>query len=177
MLAGSAALVAGVSMVAFVDLDLDTYRMPSRYFALPIQLDPKSTAKAERVLLHVSTDRGKSWFRIDQADPGSSRFTFLAPSNGVYWFVQQAVLRGGQAEPDRIDARTPGIVKVRVRSEESAAGQRPGADSAELRSRIEQVEKRILALEDRIEELELRERLRRLERRLAEMQAPDALDP
>jgi hypothetical protein len=160
MFSGSAAVVVGLSWVAFIDIDLDAHRMPTRYFALPIQLAAASRARVDHVVLHVSADRGKTWHRVDRAAPDHRRFAFLAPKEGVYWFRQQLVAKDQRGAAARLVADAPGIVKVMVVPDDSASN----VEDIELRSRIAAVERRIVGLEHRVEQLELRARLRRLER-------------
>lgn len=170
MFAGCAPLVAAVSLVAGADLDRDLHSMPTRYFALPIHLSAERRARIDHILLYVSIDRGKTWLRVDRVSPDAERFTFLAPEDGIYWFVQQTVAADDRKEPAKIDADTPGIVKVLVQAHGTALYTNFNGSDAEIRARIEQVEKRILEVEKRIEDMELRARVKRLERALAEMQ-------
>jgi hypothetical protein len=177
------------SLLLAGDVEADTYPMPTRYFALPLRLPAERQAELDHVRLHVSVDRGKSWQHVDKAAPAAERFTFLAPQDGLYWFIVQPVSKQSASQPPRPDAKSAEIIKVQVQSngnghsngngngntfKTSLNGGRSADEEAEMRQRLEQAEKLILSFEKRIEEMELRARMQKLERRLAELEKKPA---
>lgn len=141
----------------------DVYKMPTRYFALPINLSMEERRNLDHILLHVSIDEGKTWICVDKVKPDSLRFTFLAPRNSVYWFLQQRVNDKGKKHPPKLSAKSKGIVKVRVDSEKMPL--EPIARE-KLRKQIREMESKLDELEKTIRQIELRNRLKRLEKEM-----------
>ncbi len=67
-------------------------------FEIPFSTGHASGSVVQAVL-HVSTDRGRTWKEHSTRPPTASGFPFTAPAEGEYWFAIQTVNRDGQRSP------------------------------------------------------------------------------
>ena len=78
------------------------------------------------ISLLVSSDRGKTWTRMDTAVPGSKGGSLHARdlADGEHWFSVQTIDKDGRAEPaDRSKAKPMQKVRVQTSDQKSAAKQ------------------------------------------------------
>ncbi len=70
-------------------------------FRIPYQLDAEEIERlgASEIQLHVSTDDGRNWRRVDSVPPVAGKFTFNALSDGNYGFAVRTVDREGKLHP------------------------------------------------------------------------------
>src|SRR5438105_9436622 len=84
------------------------YYTNQRTFLIPFTPEPGSTG-IQQVLLHVSTDDGRSYKLHDKGGPNEKSFKFSAVADGWYWFsVQTQDVRGGFFPPN-INLVAPGL--------------------------------------------------------------------
>jgi beta-lactamase regulating signal transducer with metallopeptidase domain len=86
-----------------------------RSFRIPFLLDPASAARVTRLALVCSQDEGRTWRTVGQATPDKKVFTFVAPSDGSYWFAVFTLDADKKVNPPLGSKPTP-LLKVRVRS-------------------------------------------------------------
>ncbi|MCC6417610.1 MAG: hypothetical protein IT429_05115 [Gemmataceae bacterium] len=81
----------------------DVTHLKMRGFQVPVDIEPARRAQIREILLYYSPDRGKSWYRHDEAVlPTAAGFKFHAPADGEYWFRSAAVNLNGKQEPEDI---------------------------------------------------------------------------
>ncbi len=70
-------------------------------FRIPYQLDVDEIKRlgASEIQLHVSTDKGRNWRRVDSVPPVAGKFTFDAAGDGDYAFAVRTVDREGELHP------------------------------------------------------------------------------
>jgi hypothetical protein len=140
------------------DNDVDeVFRIPTRDFALPITLDRAQAGEIQQLRLYVSFDEGKTWKKAASASPKEENFTYSATGDGIFWFTVQVIFKDGRAEPKEI-RDPPFIRKVFVEKGEVARLTRKPANGASPNAQ---------SLEQEV--AELREKLKALQKRLAEL--------
>ncbi len=91
-------------------------------FVIPYQwsnnTDPMNARSVE---LYASTDRGRSWQKISEAQPSVRNFTYRAPGDGEYWFAIRTIDATGNAWPAGpmqaelqvvVDTQSPQIIRL-----------------------------------------------------------------
>lgn len=75
---------------------------PSRKFRIPFQYDQEQLKKlgAVQVELSVSLDQGANWEHYESVDPEAGHFTYIAESDGEYWFSVRTHSSGGLTYPN-----------------------------------------------------------------------------
>ncbi len=69
-------------------------------FVIPYQWTNNSDpTNARSVELYASTDRGRSWQKISEAQPSVRNFTYRAPADGEYWFAIRTIDAMGSSWP------------------------------------------------------------------------------
>ena len=110
---GSVLLVCGLFVAAPGGLfaqpaeSIRTYYSPDRSFYIPFTLhenDPRI-----EVLLHVSTDDGRTYHYSATARPPDRRFHFKAPADGWYYFIVQTRDANGALTPEKLTGLPPSI--------------------------------------------------------------------
>jgi RNA polymerase sigma factor (sigma-70 family) len=85
-----------------------------RNFSVPFVVDDAQRRTADRLLLLVSDDAGRSYRQVAEAEPQEQRaFRVRLESDGTYWFVLQVRHRNGRVEPADVMAAEP-VLKVCV---------------------------------------------------------------
>ncbi len=87
------------------------YYSPLKEFKIPFTApgDPR----VQVVLLHVSSDSGRSWQYTAKANPGDRAFLYTAPQDGWYWFTTQTQDDRGTLQPATAQQFQP-LIKVCV---------------------------------------------------------------
>jgi hypothetical protein len=150
-----------------VVLPHDVYELPSRAITIPLSANGFSPEKSERLRIWASDDCGRTWKLHSELQATASRFDFIAPRDGQYWFTIQIALKDGKFDPATLD-HPKEIVKVyananrlavirpqvvaRSSSPQSPVAQEPSLQQlrreiAELRSIVDELRKRTADLE------------------------------
>jgi hypothetical protein len=96
----------------------EPYQCRQTTFFIPFSYPPPDGDRIDHVLLFVSADKGKSWKVVGEEIPrrrgtapspfltvepaegvACGRFSYTAPSDGLYWFKTHAVLKDGSRCP------------------------------------------------------------------------------
>lgn len=77
------------------------YATKNRKFSIPFSLVSHDQIIVE-VLLHLSTDLGRTWEQHSRADLRQNEFEFVASQDGEYWFAVQTLNRNGQRLPPKV---------------------------------------------------------------------------
>ena len=143
--------------------DPDVTRIETRKLEFPISADRAQVTARDRIHLHISWDRGKTWELAAIATAGDEVVRFTADRDGLAWFAVQVIDKNGKAEP-----RKPGGAGPDQKVLIDTCGKDQVARKADLsKDTVEALRARIAELEARQRELE--KRLERLEKR----QPPD----
>lgn len=145
-------LALGVALAA-PPCEKDVIAVKDRNLMIPVRVNPERAGEICELRLFVSKDQGKTWAQSGVAKAGLDSFAYLAPADGLYWFTLQVIGQKGQAEPADLSTFPPHL-KVRVESPgatkaDGMAQPAPGREVAELRARVEKLEKRLAELEAR----------------------------
>lgn len=81
-------------------------------FTIPIEVAPDKKDMIRELYLFVSTDRGRTWQKIQTAKPTDQSFTFRAQTDGEYWFTLAYVDKNDKMEPRDIRTEPPGLQVV-----------------------------------------------------------------
>jgi len=126
----------------------DVYKLNQRSFKVPVRIDRDRRDEIEQVDLYVSTDQGKSWEKAGTLAPVEDSFRYTAPTEGVYWFAVQIVLKNKSKEPADSRKFEPAL-KVSVES-----AKKPDSGRAELLEEIRQLRAEVKRLNERLANLE-----------------------
>jgi beta-lactamase regulating signal transducer with metallopeptidase domain len=89
--------------------NIRTYQSETRRFRLPMQVEPERKKDIKALLLFVSSDQGKTWTQHAEATPDQDAFTFVAPRDGLYWFIVCTVDAQGRRSPADLHQAAPGL--------------------------------------------------------------------
>ena len=84
------------------------YYTNQRTFLIPFTPEPGSTG-IQQVLLHVSTDDGRTYKLHATGGPAEKSFKFSAVADGWYWFAVQTQDTAGRFFPPNINLVPPGL--------------------------------------------------------------------
>jgi hypothetical protein len=79
-------VLAGLSWLAGQS-SVEVVPINARNFSIPIHVDPSQRSLMKELILCVSADEGRTWQQTAAAKPDQESFTYYAPNDGVYWFV------------------------------------------------------------------------------------------
>ncbi|MDY3556528.1 hypothetical protein R5W24_005694 [Gemmata sp. JC717] len=134
-------------------LPSDVFESTTRWFLLPVALDPALKGKAETIRIFVSSDRGKTWKHEQDCKATIGKVTIGVADDGLYWFAAQVVLKGGSRTPSELTDLIPGQ-KVFV----NTTGRRVDIqksysnllrENQELSNRVEELQKQLRDAESR----------------------------
>ncbi len=155
---GAAGLL-GLSMAGFAsaeDLGASPIFTDHPRFRIPYQVDPVEIARlgAVQIQLHVSTDKGRHWRRVDSVPAVEGKFTFEAAADGEYWFAVRTIDRQGEFYP--AGPLSPGLMVVVDRAapqlELDAAENTPGHVVVNWTARDDHLDAKSLLLEFQLEQ-------------------------
>src|SRR5947209_3183747 len=79
-----------------------------RSFQIPFHLDPGET-RVQTVILHASTDTGKSYNNVATASPTERFLRYDSRGDGWYWFVVQTQDGDSKLHPNNPRTVAPGL--------------------------------------------------------------------
>jgi hypothetical protein len=139
-----------------------TVTIDRRQLKMPIMVDPARAAEIDQLVLFLSTDKGKTWKAVAKGPATQRFFLFDAPAAGLYWFSIQAVSKDGSANPKDM-SKEPPMLRIRVTRSEQAASQGDPTPTDNSRAAEGEAVRQL-----RAEVIQLRSRVEQLERRLAD---------
>jgi hypothetical protein len=107
-----AALPAGAGRAAAPD---EPFYSRKRVFLIPYQTEG-GDRPVQKVILHVSENRGKNYFQSGVAAQTSGQFKFTTDHDGEYWFAVQTQDTRGELHPPVVDRTVQPLLKVVVDS-------------------------------------------------------------
>jgi hypothetical protein len=109
----------------------DVWDVNCRSMRFPLSVEAPRRDAIKKLLFYVSTDCGRSWKKVAEAEPSAKSFRFDAPGDGVYWFAVQVLMKDGTEEPKTADL-SPSM-KVHIDTANPAEPKTPDADRSSRR--------------------------------------------
>ena len=107
--------------------------VPYRDFLLPLTLCSSARgSEIKSIILHVSTDRGRTWKKVGTIGPDEKGWEFHATSDGDHWFTLQVVQYDGVLKPKRIPEEGATVMKVRIDAKRRTTTAKPSDSGTEL---------------------------------------------
>jgi hypothetical protein len=102
-----------------------------RVFLIPYQTVVEGDKRVQKVVLHVSENRGKDYFESGVAGPGNGQFKFTTDHDAEYWFAVQTVDTQGLKHPADLTLAQPSLkVVVDTLPPQVTFGPAPARDGA-----------------------------------------------
>jgi hypothetical protein len=101
----------------------------TRDIVIPIKIDPQRQKDIRSLILVVSTDQGANWAPATNVSPDATQFSYLAPSDGLYYFAVVVEDLAGKRTPD--DPRNTPLKDIQiVQIDTGSAPSRPGVQAS-----------------------------------------------
>jgi hypothetical protein len=109
------ARILSLALLALVtgQVPSDVVPLNTRSFKIPMQIAESNRDKIKEVILYSSSDQGATWNQAGVVTPDKEGFTFVAPTDGLYWFNFCVVDPQGNRKPTDL-FKTPPRQKVLV---------------------------------------------------------------
>ncbi|MFT3880700.1 MAG: hypothetical protein QM703_13675 [Gemmatales bacterium] len=78
-----------VSLTLCVADDIDVIN--AKHFEIPFTIEEKNRADLAKIILFVSTEKGRTWKLHSTYLPNAENAPFIVASDGEYWFTVQLV--------------------------------------------------------------------------------------
>jgi hypothetical protein len=99
--------------------------------AVPIPVNCERPELVQKVDLYVSADQGKQWHLYAAIQPTQKEISFVAPTDGEYWFDLVTTFKDGRSEPQAPGLQPPLLVlivdtkppRITLRPQDSSDGQ------------------------------------------------------
>jgi hypothetical protein len=99
--------------------------------AVPIPVNCERPELVQKVDLYVSADQGKQWHLYAAIQPTQKEISFVAPTDGEYWFDLVTTFKDGRSEPRAPGLQPPLLVlivdtkppRITLRPQDSSDGQ------------------------------------------------------
>jgi hypothetical protein len=111
---------------------MQVWHVNFRNVGLPINRKDQERNDIKEFYLLASPDKGETWEPVGTKQPGDTKpFAFIAPKDGVYWFLIQHIDRAGNRHPDNPNRAKPSQIiivdtappQVKIRAERLPNGE------------------------------------------------------